>query len=92
MKFLKYHISKGVSHRFLIREDIHLRPEILAPSDRRYEFCIFAQLCDISPIRYWSQPILVLFLKAFATGVGEGVVGGGGVRGVLCARVIFHEE
>ena len=77
-------MSHAVSHRFLMREDIHLRPDILAHSDCRYEFLISAQSCPISTTRILFQKILVRFLKTLATGVGRG----GGGRDICTLRHI----
>ena len=67
--FLKFHIYQAMLHSYMISENIHLTPEMLAPSDRRQAFCIYDQSCDISPISAQSHPVLVCSLKALDKGV-----------------------
>ena len=71
-------MSHTVSHSFMISADIHLTPEFSAPKDLMEAFCTSSQLWDTNPIRAWSHPMLVCFLKELDTGVGRDV---GGWRG-----------
>ena len=53
-------------------KDIHLLPELFAPSGWRWGFWISAQLFTISPIKAYSQPIFACFSKALDNGKGKG--------------------
>ena len=60
---------------FLVREEIHMWTEILTPNGCRYMFWIPYQQWGRRPVGACNQPILELFLNAWATGVDRG--GGG---------------
>ena len=70
-------MSHDISQSFWIREDIHIYPVILAPRDWRWEFWVYGQLCDTSPMKDCSHPISPLFMNALATELGRYERGGG---------------
>ena len=73
--FRKFQKSQSTSHSFLMITQIHIFPDVFAPSDWRLKFWISFQLFTRSHMRACSQPISFWFSKALATANGR--VGGG---------------